>query len=71
MPEKSDVHDHSRVLAILGEVLSTPESWPKLATEFMRNGSLKAALKSHLGWLNGRTLMTIVRRIGWCYMHRP
>jgi hypothetical protein len=68
MPEKSDVHDHSRVLAILDEVLSTPKSWPKLATEFMRNGSVKAALESQLGWLNGMALVTIVRRIASGYM---
>jgi hypothetical protein len=45
MLEKADVHDHSRVLTIFSDVLPTSGSWPKLATEFMHSGSLKAVFK--------------------------
>jgi serine/threonine protein kinase len=54
---------HSCILAILGFVLTTCKSGPKLVTEFIRGVSLKTALKSRPVWLQRTTLAKIVAGI--------
>jgi serine/threonine protein kinase len=65
--EESTRLRHPCMIAVLGFVLPTRQSGPKLATKFIRGGSLKTVLESRpgrlQGWLQGTALAKIVAGI--------